>query len=370
MIPRLTVCAALAILALTASGCSILPDAPSTPTPSTSTTAYTPRPTDTSGTVPLTGAGLSWQAERIDTWTAALEDPRPQVTYTTGTTQSARTQFAQGAVDFIGTDRTFTTSEVESTTFAGCSADGELVEIPVAISAISVVYNLPGVAELRLDASTVAGIFTGRITQWDDPAIEAQNPDVTLPDEKITPVHATGPSGVTSNFTDYLSAAAEPVWTYGSVDRWPQLGGRGTTDVAGTVEGTVGAIGYVETTDVGELRAAVLRVGDEYIAASSRAAAGAVSIAEQSDEETSPTRVRVEIDRTPEEGAYPLAMVKYLIGCRSYRDPAVTAEVQALFTSAVSVNGQAGVTATGLMPVTGSLRIRAEVALALMGTDE
>ncbi|MFT4306360.1 MAG: phosphate ABC transporter substrate-binding protein PstS [Microbacterium sp.] len=368
MIPRLTVYAAVAILALTASGCSVLTDAPTTPTPSTSTTAYTPRPTDASGTVPLTGAGLSWQAGRIDTWTAALADPQPQVTYTTRTTQSARTLFAQGAVDFIGTDRTFTDSEIESTTFTGCSADSELAEIPVAISAISVVYDLPGIDELQLDASTVAGIFTGRITEWDDPAIAAENPDVTLPDISITPVHATGPSGVTSNFTDYLSAAAEPVWTYGSVDRWPQLGGRGTTDVAGTVAETIGSIGYVETTDAGGLAAALLRVGDTYVAATTTAAARAVQAVTAETEEPS-TRVGVEIDRTPDEGAYPLAMVKYLIGCRSYPDPAVTVEVQALFTAAVSVNGQAGVTATGLTPVTGSLRIRAEAALALMGTD-
>lgn len=381
MIARLTVCAALAVLSLAVvSGCASPSDAATTAVAS-STATSTPRATDATGTVPLAGAGTSWQGDRIDTWTAAFTDTTPQITYSTSTTASARALFSSGRIDFLGADRAFMTTEIEGSTFAGCASGSGLTEIPVSIGAISVVYNLPGVDELKLDAGTLAGIFTGDITEWDDPAIVAQNPDADLPHRTITPVHLSGASGITSNFTDYLSAGAEAVWTYGSVDRWPDLDSRTTTttdkatstatatdDAATAVAETWGSIGYVDTVTDEGLSSALLRVGDAYVAASAASAANAVTAITTQTEQT--TRVSVEIDRTPAKGVYPLAVVNYLIGCAAYTDPVVTDEVRTLFGSAVSADAQAQVADTGLAPVTASLRARAIAALALMGATD
>ena len=82
---------------------------------------------------------------------------------------------------------------------------GELIQIPVYISAIAVIYNLPEVPDLQLSPDTIAGIFDQEITTWNDPKIAADNPDASLPDKAITPVNRSDDSGTTANFTDYLS---------------------------------------------------------------------------------------------------------------------------------------------------------------------
>ena len=90
---------------------------------------------------------------------------------------------------------------------AQCGPEGAL-NIPVYISPIAVAFNLPGITELKLDATTVAKIFRGEIANWNDPAIAALNPGVSLPDLKVTPVNRSDDSGTTTNFTEYLAAAA------------------------------------------------------------------------------------------------------------------------------------------------------------------
>ena len=81
----------------------------------------------------------------------------------------------------------------------------DVVEVPAYISPIAVIYNLPGVTDLQLSPATIAGIFDGKITNWNAPEIAADNPGKTLPDQAITPVHRSDESGTTENFTDYLN---------------------------------------------------------------------------------------------------------------------------------------------------------------------
>src|SRR5262249_51827596 len=125
-----------------------------------------------------------------------------------------------------------------------------------ALAGTAIDYNIPGLTvpantNLRLDGATIANIYMGKVTNWNDPSIKALNPKATLPDLKITPVYRTGNSGTTYNFTDYLSAVSA-TWKSslgtGQAVNWPAgVGASGSAGVAATVSQTPGTIGYTDT---------------------------------------------------------------------------------------------------------------------------
>ena len=130
-----------------------------------------------------------------------------------------------------------------------------------------------------MDAATVAGIFAGTITNWNDPAIAALNADATLPDLAITPVHRADDSGTTENFTDYLAQAAPEVWTYEADGEWPLQSGeaaQGTSGVVAAVEGGQGTIGYADASRAEGFGTVAVQVGEEFVTFSPEAAAAIV----------------------------------------------------------------------------------------------
>jgi phosphate transport system substrate-binding protein len=145
-------------------------------------------------------------------------------------------------VDFGASDAPLNASQ--ATACNGC------VEVPWALSATTLSYNIPGVPnQIHLDANTISGIFLGSITKWSDPAITKLNPKLTLPDTTITPVHRSDGSGDTYAFTDYLSRVSptfsNQVGTSTAVT-WPGgIGASGNAGVAGIISSTPGAIGYL-----------------------------------------------------------------------------------------------------------------------------
>jgi phosphate transport system substrate-binding protein len=151
-------------------------------------------------------------------WVAEFQTANSGVTinYKPDGSGAGREAFAGGGADFAGSDRAFKDEELGAGKFAGCAADSSALNLPVYISPIAIVFNVDGVTELTLDAKTVAGIFTGKITKWNDAAIAATNSGVNLPDAGITAVHRADGSGTTNNFTDTLSKLAGDVWTYGA----------------------------------------------------------------------------------------------------------------------------------------------------------
>lgn len=145
-------------------------------------------------------------------------------------------------VDFGASDAPLTREELD---------EAGLAQFPMVVGGVVVVVNLKGVGEdeLRLDAKTLAGIYMGAITAWDDPAIRRLNPDVDLPKAKINVVHRSDGSGTTWIFTHYLTEAAGDVWTAGADKEiaWPVgVGGKGNEGVAASVQQLSGSIGYVE----------------------------------------------------------------------------------------------------------------------------
>ncbi|KAA9131134.1 phosphate ABC transporter substrate-binding protein PstS [Microbacterium caowuchunii] len=318
----------------------------------------------------LVGGGASSQEVAVQAWTAGLQATNPGITvdYDPSGSGTGREAFQAGAIAFAGSDRPFTLDEIEAGPFDGCVEGSELVEIPTYISPIAVIFNLDGIESLNLDAPTLAGIFAGTITTWNDPAIVALNEGVALPATNINPVHRSDKSGTTGNFTDYLSANAGSVWTYGSVEEWPVSGGeaaQGTSGVVSAVEGGQGTIGYADASRAGNLGTAAIKVGDEFVSYSPEAAAASVDVSPE-EEGRAATDIAIKLDRTTTEaGTYPLVLVSYLIGCAQYADAETGELVKGFFEYAASEQGQtAAADAAGSAPISQTLREQINTAVA------
>lgn len=309
----------------------------------------------------LVGAGASSQDAAQQAWIAAFQTANPDVTidYDPSGSGAGRETFLEGASDFAGSDRAFNDEEIAAGGFAKCAPDTDIVELPVYISPIAVIFNVEGVDSLDLDPATVAGIFAGTITKWNDPAIADQNPDATLPDQAITPVHRSDDSGTTENFTDYLAAVAPDVWTFDPDGVWPIEGGeaaQGTSGVVDAVTNGTGTVGYADASRAGDLGTVSIKVGDEYVSYSPEAAAAVVD-ASPLAEGRSEGDLAIEVDHATEEaGVYPIVLVSYLIGCQQYADSENVELVKSYFSYVASPEGQdAAAEAAGSAPISDSL---------------
>ncbi|SDQ48627.1 phosphate ABC transporter substrate-binding protein, PhoT family [Leucobacter chromiiresistens] len=317
----------------------------------------------------LVGAGASSQGSAQEVWVAGFQTANPDVTvnYEPSGSGAGRETFQQGASAFAGSDRAFKTDEISAGPFDGC-ATGDIVEFPAYISPIAVIFNIEGVDSLKLDAPTVAKIFSGEITSWNDPAIADQNPDVELPESNITAVHRSDDSGTTGNFTEYLAAAAADDWTVGSIETWPtEFGGegaQGTSGVVSAVSNGTGTIGYADASQAGDLGTVDIKVGDEYVPYSPEAAAAIVD-ASSMEEGRTEGDLAITLDRTStEEGVYPIVLVSYLIGCAEYEDAANAELVKSYFSYIVSEEGQtAAQESAGNAPISEDLRGQVQTAI-------
>jgi phosphate transport system substrate-binding protein len=152
-------------------------------------------------------------------------------------------QLLERVVDFGASDAFMSDDELKS-------APADIIHIPTALGAVVITYNLPENPKLKFTGELIADIFMGKITKWNDPRIKELNPDINLPDLDITVAHRSDGSGTTYVFSDYLSKVSE-TWkkemgTGKSLNWKVGLGGKGNAGVAGIVQQTSGAIGYVE----------------------------------------------------------------------------------------------------------------------------
>jgi phosphate transport system substrate-binding protein len=273
-----------------------------------------------------------------------------------------REQFLSGGVDFAGSDSALNDDELAQAD-ERCGTAG-VFELPNYISAIAVVYNLDGVDDLNLSPATVAGIFNGSITTWNDPKIAADNPDAKLPSTAITPVHRGDKSGTTENFTDYLSKAAGDVWTAGKVGEWPVPGGEagnGTSGVISSVTGGQGTIGYADESQAGDLGIANIKVGENFVKPSAEAAAAVVANSDQV-EGRGENDLAISVNReTTSADEYPIVLVSYHIGCVQYDDEAKADAVKAFESYVISDEGQqAAAKNAGSSPITDDARTAAQ----------
>jgi phosphate transport system substrate-binding protein len=319
----------------------------------------------------LVGAGASSMGAAQESWIAAFQTANPDVTitYDPAGSGAGREAFLAGGVDFAGSDRALKDDELAAGGFAGCAADSGVVQLPLYISPIAVIFNLEGVDSLNLDAATISNIFNGSITSWDDAAIASQNEGVELPALAITAVHRADDSGTTENFTDYLSVAAPEAWTFEADGVWPSDGGeaaQGTSGVVDAVTNGTGTIGYADASRAGDLGTVAVKVGDEYVPFSPEAAAAIVD-ASPFVEGRESFDLSIELDRTPDTAAYPVVLVSYSLACETYLDAAQGELVKAYYTYLASDEGQAASAAgAGSAPISATLFEKVTAAIAVI----
>ena len=317
----------------------------------------------------MAGAGASSQEKAMEGWVAGFTEAAPgvQASYDAVGSSGGREQFLAGGVQFAGSDAALKEDELASVP-ATC---GEPLELPLYISPVAIVFNLPELNDtnLNLDSATIAKMFSGEITSWDDEAIAAQNEGVDLPSLAVIPVNRSDGSGTTENVLEYLAATAPEAWPHEPSDVWPITGGQsgnGTSGVISTIEAAEGAIGYADASRAGDLGTAALKVGEGYVPFSPEGAALALDVSPLTEDATD-TRITYELDRTTTEaGAYPLVLISYQLACSTYEDASDAANVKAFLSYVASEDGQARAadpSVAGSAPISEELRTKVLAAI-------
>lgn len=319
---KLIVIAALTLLSVGAlSACGTGPPADETPAPTRFVATRPPgspaAPIDIPANVgkddhaQLTGAGSTFAAPLYTRWASDYKSniaSGVEVNYQSVGSGAGVQQITSQTVDFGASDAPMTDAEL-------AKAPGDIQHIPTALGAVVVTYNLEGLsAPLKLDGDTIARIYLGDITKWDDEAIASQNNGADLPDKDIVVVHRADGSGTSFIFTDYLSNVS-PDWADGpgtsKNPQWPEgLGGQGNEGVTQQVKQNKNSIGYVELgyAQANNLPIAQLKnKSGAYItpnAASTSAAASGIVI---------PDDYRVSIVDSPNDAAYPISGLTWVL---------------------------------------------------------
>jgi phosphate transport system substrate-binding protein len=219
-------------------------------------------------------------------------------------------QFTEGTVDFGASDAAMTDEEE-----AAAKKKGAPVHVPTVLGAVTVAYKVDGVDKgLKLDGATVADIFLGKITKWNDPAIAALNSGASLPSTDITVCHRSDESGTTKNFTAFL-ADYSPTWKNGpGVDKsvkWPTgTGAKGNDGVAGCVKQNDGSVGYVEQAYALQnnfTTAAIKNASGQFVEPTLEATAAAGEGAKP------PADLRFSTINAPGASTYPISAVTFLL---------------------------------------------------------
>ena len=335
-------------------------------------TASTPDSSSTdsaSKTAPISGnfqgAGASSQQSAVEAWIAGFQGANPdaKIAYNPSGSGAGVQTFLTGATAWAGSDKALADDEVEQS--KSVCADGTAFDVPVYVSPIAVIFNLKGVSDagkhINMDADTIAKIFDGKITKWNDPAIADQNKDLKLPDTAITVVHRSDKSGTTQNFVSYFKDVTPDNWTYDLSENWPNevgQGAKGTSGVISTVKQADGTIGYADFSQVGDLGTVAVKVGDKYNEISAEAGSKVIEDSKQDDTVKGDNRIVIKINHATEaEGAYPIVLVSYDIVCPAYKDTKQAEFAKAWLTYVTSDEGQkAAQDAAGTAPLPSSLK--------------
>ncbi len=226
-------------------------------------------------------------------------------------------QLLSRTVDFGASDAYVSDAELKE-------FKSEIVHIPVVAGAVVLTYNLPGISHLRLSPGVLSDIFLGKITRWNDTAIQGLNPNLKLPGMKIVVVHRSDGSGTTFIFSDYLSKVSKE-WKEkvgrGKALRWPVgLGGKGNPGVAGLIKQIPGAIGYVELTYALSNNMPVASVQNR----SGKFIKPSVESVSKASEVALPQDMRVSLTNTNAPYGYPISGFTWILVYRNLADGNLT----------------------------------------------
>ena len=259
------------------------------------------------------GAGSTLAAPIYQQWGSTLKSNGLTINFNPVGSGAGQTDLESATVGFAGSDPALKPTDIKA-------MKGPVLQFPVAAGAITVSYNLSGVKSgLKLDGPTIAGIFSGKIKTWNDPAIKSLNPGISLPSTAITVIHRSDSSGTTEGFTTYLSDVS-PTWKSsigeGKDVKWPVgTGAAKNSGVAAAVKQTSGAVGYVEQAyalENGFTFASVKNSAGTYIApAISNTSAAFLGVKVPAD-------LGISTINSPNPAAYPIVSQTFL---DAYKDP-------------------------------------------------
>jgi len=263
------------------------------------------------GQTTLNGAGATFPYPMYSKWFSEYNKLHPDIQFnyqSIGSGGGIR-QVIAGTVDFGASDGPMTDEQL-------AQAKIKIVHIPTVLGAVVPAYNVPGVSgELKFTPAALAGIFLGKITSWNDPALTSANPGVNLPNQPLIVIHRSDGSGTTYIFTDYLSKVSNECQNQvgkGTSVKWPVgLGGKGNEGVAGMVRQMQGSIGYVELIYAVQNNISygtVKNASGNFVKASlDSVTAAAASV------KNMPADFRVSITNAPGKDAYPISSFTWLL---------------------------------------------------------
>jgi phosphate transport system substrate-binding protein len=300
------------------------------------------------GQTKLNGAGATFPYPMYSKWFSEYHKLHSdiEINYQSIGSGGGIRQVIAGTVDFGASDMPMKDEQIKE-------AKTKLLHIPTVLGACVPAYNLPGVSgELKFTPDVLAGIFLGRITKWNDKAIAAANPGVSLPDRDVIVIHRSEGSGTTFVWTDYLSKVS-PEWKSrvgaDTSVKWPVgLGGKGNEGVAGFIRQMAGAIGYVELIYAVQNNIAygsVQNLAGNFVKASMESVTAAAASAPKM-----PADFRVSITNAPGKDAYPVASFTWLLIPAQSKDPA-KGKILSDFLNWMATDGQKMASALAYAPL-------------------
>jgi phosphate transport system substrate-binding protein len=259
----------------------------------------------------LNGAGATFPYPMYSKWFSKYHDAHPdiQINYQSIGSGGGIRQVLAGTVDFGASDGPMSDEQLSQSKV-------KILHVPTVLGAVVPAYNVPGVTgEIKFTPEILAGIFLGKISNWNDKAIAAANTGVKFPDQAIVVIHRSDGSGTTFIFTDYLSKVSAD-WKgqagAGTSIKWPVgLGGKGNEGVAGMIRQMQGSIGYIELIYAVQNKipyGTVKNAAGEFVKASlDSVTAAAASV------KTMPADFRVSITNAPGKDAYPISSFTWLL---------------------------------------------------------
>ena len=318
--------------------------------------------------VTLQGAGATFPKALYESWFQTFTGLYSNVLfdYQANGSGAGIKAITQQTVDFGASDAAMKDAEI-----AALPSGTKILHFPTALGAVVMIYNLPNTPKLQLDSANVAGIYLGTIKNWNDPAIAANNPGITLPDRAILVVHRSDGSGTTNAFTSYLDTV-DPTW-HSSVGKgkdvkWPTgVGASGNDGVATAVKQTPGAIGYVELSyaTTAKIDSAYLKNADgNYVAGSTD---GVTAAADAAVKDFPADFRQAPIINGAGPTTYPIASYTYLL---VYENQADATKGQALvsFIYWALTAGQSSEAAIGYAPLPAAVAQQALTQLHLVTT--
>jgi phosphate transport system substrate-binding protein len=305
----------------------------------------------------ILSSGSTAQQNAIEQWVKDYQQACPGATinYKPSSSGEGIVDFNQGTDAFAGSDSPLKPEEVASS--KKVCAGGEGINIPMVGGPIAIGYNLPGVNGLVLDASTIAKIFNGKITTWNDPAIKALNSGVNLPSTKIQSVHRQDDSGTTDNLTKYLGGAAKADWPYPHAKAWAGKGGQAaakSSGVAALVKQTEGSIGYFELSYATSENIPTVKINTGASQPVEATTANASAGIAQAKVVGTGSDLALDLSAaytTKADNAYPIVLVTYEIACDKGNKAGTLPLTKSFLNYIASDAGQAKLSTAGYAPL-------------------